>query len=762
MKNEVYDLIITLKADLCAGSGYSYAGIIDSDLCYDDLGIPYLTARRLKGCLREAAELIGYQKEEIESLFGKRGEDNVKGLMIGNAYPDQYETMRMDIQNLGEAYRMYLTPQNILGQFTSVKAQTRIEENGAAMDNSLRFTRTVNHYSPLEAGEKEMCFTARVVLPASLDETAKKMWERSVMALRSIGMNRNRGMGSVRCKAVPVTKPEPDGKVSDTFGVSVHEIQDDTVYTLRYSVRNTSPLILSMSNDEKTERYISGRIVRGFFAGAYLRETGKTGEDEMFRKLFVRGNVCFGALYPAQRCRNDSDVDDGFTVYYPAPAYINRLKKTKRYVNVSKKLPRDKGECIARSLPLEYACGYGNQPKRLKDKFVCRTKEGISVQEPAVDIIYHHTKKSKKPNAKNGNLLYTSEVLRSQQLFSGEITGKGEDLKILIPYLLHHTLRFGKSRSAQYGSCELAGVPCLEPEKMTEHVYQKNSEILVVLESDGLFFNDFGYTVRCQEVREQIKKQLGIVAREEEQSYSELTAGVLTGYYAKWNLKRSAVPVVKAGSTFAFRLAEDWRPKAEVLWIGENNGEGFGRVRIQANGNSEEEDCRIVDAEKRENTEAKQPQCLCGLFQKILLEEARERLMLQATQQNLHFPNAASLGRVTLMLAESLEQFPEDYQQSYKDYCQRIDSIKTKEIQQKAKKLLSDLIGKPDQPDGLKYYTQLKDLERLYDELAEDTGTFVEQAAGLWGDYLMAVLVQEKYNLKKAEQKSEEVSNEEN
>src|SRR5699024_7422290 len=109
--------------------------------------------------------------------------------------------------------------------------------------------------------------------------------------------------------------------------------------------------------------------------------------------------------------------------------------------------------------------------------------------------------------------------------------------------------------------------------------------------SDGLFFNDFGYTVRCQEVREQIKKQLGIVAREEEQSYSELTAGVLTGYYAKWNLKRSAVPVVKAGSTFAFRLAEDWRPKAEVLWIGENNGEGFGRVRIQANGNSEEEDC---------------------------------------------------------------------------------------------------------------------------------------------------------------------------
>ena len=59
MKDREYRLIITLKSDLCVGSGYSYAGIIDSDICYDALGLPYIPARRLKGCLREAAELIG-------------------------------------------------------------------------------------------------------------------------------------------------------------------------------------------------------------------------------------------------------------------------------------------------------------------------------------------------------------------------------------------------------------------------------------------------------------------------------------------------------------------------------------------------------------------------------------------------------------------------------------------------------------------------------------------------------------------------------
>ena len=58
MKDREYRLIITLKSDLCVGSGYSYAGIIDSDICYDALGLPYIPARRLKGCLREAAELM--------------------------------------------------------------------------------------------------------------------------------------------------------------------------------------------------------------------------------------------------------------------------------------------------------------------------------------------------------------------------------------------------------------------------------------------------------------------------------------------------------------------------------------------------------------------------------------------------------------------------------------------------------------------------------------------------------------------------------
>ena len=82
MDDRKYKLIITLKSDLCAGSGYSYAGIIDNDICYDAFGIPYIAARRLKGCLREAAELIGLSEEEIRDLFGSGGADGVRAFIL--------------------------------------------------------------------------------------------------------------------------------------------------------------------------------------------------------------------------------------------------------------------------------------------------------------------------------------------------------------------------------------------------------------------------------------------------------------------------------------------------------------------------------------------------------------------------------------------------------------------------------------------------------------------------------------------------------
>ena len=61
-------ITITLKSDLCTGSGYSFAGIIDQDVCYDKKGLPFIPGKRLKGCIRETAVTSLYKLFD-ESVF---------------------------------------------------------------------------------------------------------------------------------------------------------------------------------------------------------------------------------------------------------------------------------------------------------------------------------------------------------------------------------------------------------------------------------------------------------------------------------------------------------------------------------------------------------------------------------------------------------------------------------------------------------------------------------------------------------------------
>ena len=757
MDDRKYKLIITLKSDLCAGSGYSYAGIIDNDICYDAFGIPYIAARRLKGCLREAAELIGLSEEEISDLFGSGGADGVKGIYIDNGYMDHYEDIRRDIEKLGTEFRSYITPQSILEQFTTVKAQTKIGKGGAAEDNSLRYTRTVNHYSPLNPAE-EMRFTAIVALPGRISEERKEAFRNTVAALRNIGMNRNRGLGSVRCILEDIPQ-DNTGMLPEIIenGTKCYRMSDDTAeYTLQYTVKNVSPLVMSTSNDFKTEKYISGRSVLGFFAGVYLRTSGKSAEDDEFKELFLKNKVLFGGLYPAEK------REKGIDIYYPAPAFINRLKKTKKYVNISKDVPHTEEECSIYEIPTEYASRYGNQPKRLKGKFVCMKDGGILVKEPATDIVYHHTKKSKRQGAVDGDLLYTTEVLRENQLFAGEITGRGNQIKVLAELLTANTLRFGKSKSAQYGTCVLAERPRIIKKSGARRVYEKESRVLAVLENDAVFVNQTGYTVRCDEVRKQIRDSLKIREDDSKESFSEIESGVLTGYYSKWNLKRPALSIVKAGSTFEFVLADDLATESEIFWTGENNGEGFGRIRLVENNSST---CCINEAKTEENPMDK-PKKASLLFRKIIIEEARERLMQKAVNTKLAFRNPASLGRVTLMLSESVGENPNDPKAAYQEFVRRIQSIKTDDTKKKAEKILSDLIWKGNSPDsevfdaaGLRYLPLIEDLRELYRcfrEKGHSEDAFETEMAALWSDYLMAVFVQEKYNLKHEEGNHEE------
>ena len=332
-------LKITLKSDLCAGSGYAFNGLIDSDVCYDEYGIPYIPGRRLKGCFKETADMLNkacdefLKKTDIEKLFGKSGEKEQGAITLDNAYIDNYETVSSDMKDFISGYD-FITPQKILEQYTSVKSQTKLDEEGIALDNTLRYTRTVNHYKRNGFSDSdETSFYANVCVDDKrVDKVLFEKLDMIVKATRNIGMDRNRGLGSVEC----CFDDEKNLKGKDTTETNfskIAQLQPNAKVIITYSVVNKSPLMLSMDNDEVSENYIPGRNVLGALAGLYLCSDKDAAydnrEEKKYKKefvdLFLNGTTKYSNLYISK---------DG-KEYYPAPLFVNKLKKTGKYVNVS-------------------------------------------------------------------------------------------------------------------------------------------------------------------------------------------------------------------------------------------------------------------------------------------------------------------------------------------------------------------------------------------------------------------------------------------
>jgi CRISPR/Cas system CSM-associated protein Csm3 (group 7 of RAMP superfamily) len=101
-------LEITLDSDALVGSGESYGSIIDGDVVFELNGLPYIPAKRIKGCLRDAAE-------EILFLFGK-ADPNYKIKIIneidleacfGQRYSDEKNDTKEEKEFRGKSGKVY-------------------------------------------------------------------------------------------------------------------------------------------------------------------------------------------------------------------------------------------------------------------------------------------------------------------------------------------------------------------------------------------------------------------------------------------------------------------------------------------------------------------------------------------------------------------------------------------------------------------------------------------------------------------------------
>lgn len=160
-------------------SGLSAGAKFDSMVVKDEYRLPFISGKTIKGLLREVAT----SEEFLNECFGKRvqkgeeGEDNQQGKCYFTDVCLNEETAQ-EIKN-----------KNLQNNLYDVVASTKIGENGIAQEHSLREIEVV---IPLTL------YGEILNIPTNYEDEMKK----SLSKIKRMGLNRNRGLGRCKIKAI--------------------------------------------------------------------------------------------------------------------------------------------------------------------------------------------------------------------------------------------------------------------------------------------------------------------------------------------------------------------------------------------------------------------------------------------------------------------------------------------------------------------------------------------------------------------------------
>ncbi len=196
-------LEVKLESPALIGSGEGYGAIIDSDVVFDDLGLPYIPARRVKGCLREAATdnaavfgPVAPVTAAVDACFGVPGQEASAPLVVESLCLADAGDLRRWLGWCAAVKPDLVNRSSVLGQFCEIRRRTAIDaETGTAQAHTLRSARLVR---------KGHVFRGRLRLDeAHLDLVVLAAW-----GWRGLGTSRTRGFGEISCRLLDVNGKE--------------------------------------------------------------------------------------------------------------------------------------------------------------------------------------------------------------------------------------------------------------------------------------------------------------------------------------------------------------------------------------------------------------------------------------------------------------------------------------------------------------------------------------------------------------------------
>ena len=560
------ELTIKLRSDLCASNGESIGFGIDTDVCTDPYGFPYIPGRRILGCLRDVAErLKAYgaciddgqvTEDDITAIFGN-GNGQEGALVVHNAFLPDIEVIHRYIDSLKDDFMIgQATKEKISRLYSSVRGQTRIGDDGRASDGSLRAVRVVNQYDPLTNEPLEF---KSDIDGTKLNSRQKQLFKTSCKALRHIGLNRNRGLGNVS-----VTVDWSDNSPSNYNGMDESNLFDgkdtDTI-CIEYRVFLKSPITLQEYME--TGSQIKARSVIGAWSKIYMEKHHKA--DDTFQKLFLDGTVRWSALTP---------IIEGF-ISRPVPAMIMRLKND--------------GNKLINSFACEDPEWKKKKPKELDGYYAAEINGTYYVAEPTSATSYHNRIKGlKKTQETDEGGLYMQESITQGVLYGGTVLLPADSVGTLYKTLKELfevvSIGFGRSKKTQYGRARLVKATAERYHPAKIHV-KEGEPFFAILKSDLILQKDAVYDVREDAVRE------AIIAHMNKDGATggwmdEIPAGyhdicryhVISGYHAKKKKKKPKIMAAKGGNIYCFKGREG--EYVSEFTLGEYQQEGFGIIEL--------------------------------------------------------------------------------------------------------------------------------------------------------------------------------------
>lgn len=535
---------MTLKSDAIPGSGTSLAGIIDRDIAYDKLGLPFIPAKRIKGVLKESAEDL--RLKNIEEIFGKKYNDKGVELRISNGHLEHNEDYK-ELLNAKEV-NTFLPKQAVLDFFTYTRSQTTIED-GVAKENSLRVSRVL---------KKGLGFAFEI----QCEDKHKSDLAKICKVTRSFGSSRTRGFGEIELKLVE----------SESSNDSVHKIefdpQSEATTKLKLTVENIQQLLLSSTpgKSQVSDDYINGSAVLGALAWNYLQNNS---DDERFNELFLSGKVSFGNLYPIKR--NDKNKRP----YFPSPLSIKKVKTVKSNKYNSEYFDHSN---LEDEKILEDVIFKGGFPSY--SSLSLQNKIGV-----VKNVEAHHRRDENRHIAKStkkgsGNF-FQFEVIEQGQAFSGEITGPEKLLSKLQNSLPENgEIWFGKSKTGQYGKCSISW------EKSDYYgdnlEWDADESMKFIFRSDMILLNENGFaTGDVNLFVSQLENKLEI-GRDSLKLTKCFSKTVNTGgFMGVWRLPRIQKTGISAGAVIDLKNISGKLIEAdniESMVFGDRTEDGFGRI----------------------------------------------------------------------------------------------------------------------------------------------------------------------------------------